>query len=758
MKRFIISIFFIIVGLFLFGCDTTIIEQQKFEFHYSVEGGNGVLEPTYANSFISNNCKSIDSTCKLDCGENSYNISFLHESNESYEIEFTAKPDKGYQVKEWLYNGKVVENFKDNLYVASVSAAENYICKISVVFEEVECDHIFGEGQKCDDKQDLYIIEYTCEICGLKKQELVIYSIIVNDESDSLINELPKEACPDNKITIQTKKYDDYDIEVYVNNTQIEQVVSNKVKDSLIFEFVMPHEAVEIVIKKILLDYYTVIFNSNDGIYVSGNENQSVNRIEKIVYPVYEKKGHTLKDYNIIKNDETKQIIVDIIWERNPYIFELKVFIEDELYYCNYYKYNEEIFLELPTKEGYCLEADEEMPSRMTGYDLAIYYKWDYEKVILTINYGYKTDRVKYYIGEIVEEPELEEHKYRGYSFEGWDREFPFEITEDTAVKAILVPYTSHLKFDSKGADYLEFDELYIETDQMLVFPKVKKEGFSFNGWYYNNVKYKEERWDEAHPVDIVLEAEWEYDLEYYEFGKYPQSHVSDVTLIEELNKLDIVNEQGYYEYNGEEYCKIEAAPVVENALYYSDGKIVVKGVEWFKVEPIKWSVTGVNRFTLKPLYLLDSTYFDLSGQGYLESDIRKYLLNDFYNAAFTEEEQQLLVACSNTISGYVDKDNVLTIFHTTVHDKVILVDGYDGAEMLTLTDYAIARGAVVCAIRDKTTNETTYYGDWWVFNQTSYKDDISIQAYFSASDGKFVSSVGNIIGVCINVEIYLDL
>jgi hypothetical protein len=55
----------------------------------------------------------------------------------SRELTFIASPDEGYQVKEWLFNGKIVEGNKTNSYKAIVSSEQNYIGVISVRFEAI---------------------------------------------------------------------------------------------------------------------------------------------------------------------------------------------------------------------------------------------------------------------------------------------------------------------------------------------------------------------------------------------------------------------------------------------------------------------------------------------------------------------------------------------------------------------------------------------------------------------------------------------
>jgi hypothetical protein len=54
------------------------------------------------------------------------------------ELTFIASPDEGYQVKEWLFNGKIVEGIKINSYKAIVSSEQNYCGVISVRFEAIQ--------------------------------------------------------------------------------------------------------------------------------------------------------------------------------------------------------------------------------------------------------------------------------------------------------------------------------------------------------------------------------------------------------------------------------------------------------------------------------------------------------------------------------------------------------------------------------------------------------------------------------------------
>ena len=55
------------------------------------------------------------------------------------------------------------------------------------------------------------------------------------------------------------------------------------------------------------------------------------------------------------------------------------------------------------------------------------------------------------------------------------------------------------------------------------------------------------------------LEVYEENGYKYLNYGSYPQTHVNDETLIASLNNLTETNERGYYEFEGEEYAKVES-------------------------------------------------------------------------------------------------------------------------------------------------------------------------------------------------------
>ena len=119
------------LSFMLAGC-----KDYGYRFHYRVIGGNGEIEPENSNFRTRAELCNESEFCELNCPEGSYVISLLG-NRKGCTIIFLAIPDEGYQVKEWLYNGKVVEDNKTNTYTANVTKKDNYNGVIEVVFEKI---------------------------------------------------------------------------------------------------------------------------------------------------------------------------------------------------------------------------------------------------------------------------------------------------------------------------------------------------------------------------------------------------------------------------------------------------------------------------------------------------------------------------------------------------------------------------------------------------------------------------------------------
>ena len=507
---------------------------------------------------------------------------------------------------------------------------------------------------------------------------------------------------------------------------------------------------------------YSVYFNGENGTLQDGDEYQKVDTFDDIIYPTYEYKGYFVLGYSVDIQDYNVYITVN--YERIPNYYFLKIYLDDELIEDELYQKGDIIDIDMPEMENFSITYDFEIPDVMPDKDVVIHSYWKIERCKLTVNYNADTIGIRNYTfdyGTLVEENQLENRasfRKTGHIFIGWDTEFPIVLEEDTTINVLWEPYQYTLVFDSHGADYVEFERLTFQYGDTIILPKASKESFKFGGWYYGTTKLDSDTIQRMCPSGTYnIDAKWIFGKAYYEFGRYPQSHVSDLELIEELNKITETNSIGYYEYNGEEYMKILASPVAENVLYYKDGSIVKSGEEWFKVESIKWKVVGNDKYILSPINLLDVCYYDLYGNPYSVSHIRSFLNNEFKNMAFKAEEQNKLLNFSKINTEFYVEGNKVTTITTAIKDDVFIKSLTDESSVnLELTDYAIAKGAIVTVATKN--NQNYYYGNWWVMEQAKSDSLTYYQIYYSYIDDKYLSARGAYKGICINFQIAIDL
>ena len=284
----------------------------------------------------------------------------------------------------------------------------------------------------------------------------------------------------------------------------------------------------------------------------------------------------------------------------------------------------------------------------------------------------------------------------------------------------------------------------------------------------------------------------------YINIGKYPQSEVFDFKLIEELDKINEVNEIGYIEYNGEEYLK---TTVVSKGLYYcfNSGILIDSQVtHYFKVEPIKWRIltTSGNKYTLLSESIIDGKQYynnpssrrkidDITvyANNYKYSDIRawlngydgtsydssNYTNNGFYDIAFTEEEKALIntTLVKNDLSSTGDSYN----YHISddTNDKIYLLSYAD----ITNLFYKFPSNADPATIRQATTSDyargkyirideqNTYGNGYWLLRtprntKPEYIKFVSIDGSAYTYDTLYCNS-DEILGIRPSMEITLN-
>ncbi len=218
----------------------------------------------------------------------------------------------------------------------------------------------------------------------------------------------------------------------------------------------------------------------------------------------------------------------------------------------------------------------------------------------------------------------------------------------------------------------------------------------------------------------------------YINYGKYPQTVVSDNSLILALNNLTETNSLGYYEYEGSEYAKLTATPY-SSGYKFSDNTTVISGTTYyFKVEPIKWRVISNNDGTIQLLseYILENQYYHpntdsrtidgktIYSNNYEHSCIRGWLNNEFYNKAFGTLDQSAILTTLVDNSASTTSSSSNSYASNNTNDKIYLLSYQDNltyfndnaSRQAKTTDYSRAKGAYM-------STTTSYYGNstWWL-------------------------------------------
>ena len=159
MKKIYIFMCLLSFSLLLTGC---IHKTYGYQFHFYVDGGNGTISIETTPSFNPDVilCSESGNMCSLNCSKNSYYVCLHGGKKGSRELTFVATPDIGYQVKEWIFNGKTVIGNKTDFFTAIVSSTNNYNSVISVTFEKKSHNHDYINGLcECGEFDNIWLNE-----------------------------------------------------------------------------------------------------------------------------------------------------------------------------------------------------------------------------------------------------------------------------------------------------------------------------------------------------------------------------------------------------------------------------------------------------------------------------------------------------------------------------------------------------------------------------------------------------------------------
>ena len=402
-----------------------------------------------------------------------------------------------------------------------------------------------------------------------------------------------------------------------------------------------------------------------------------------------------------------------------------------------------------------------------------------------------------------------------GRKFLGWYNDDGELVSEETSYT--VTAETEDLSFTARFADVLyslsvtsviegrgsattSVSGSYYYLDPITV-SATPKEGYLFAGWYSQGVLVSPENpYTFAMPaMDYKLSAVFQTQAEKEEkervgflplvdlengsatFGLYPQTRVSDEATIASLEALTSTNGNGWYRLNDDYYAKKEAAPYhfYNYTPVFDDGTAIESGkTYWFKCEPITWRILSSdedkNEYFLLATVLLDAHNYGEHSNNYKDSELRRWLNDEFYYTAFGLENTQAYIRTTtvdNSASTTKDWDNKFccedtedNVFSPSFKDYTNTEYGfwetfsaeascaYDPARKCRTTDWARANGAFYY----KGPGEDTYNGDYWT--RSPYAPQ-GLEAMNTGSfDGSvFFDSVSNssvCVRPCINLKV----
>ena len=381
----------------------------------------------------------------------------------------------------------------------------------------------------------------------------------------------------------------------------------------------------------------------------------------------------------------------------------------------------------------------------MPNYDFKLEAKWDYFRITYNLNGGINSasNKEHYSLNNV---PTLHNPTKNGYTFKGWkykgnyitniDSNWLTDITLDAVWQANSYSITYNL---NGGTNSSNNPSTYTVEDN-ITLPSPTKKGYIFEGWYKDSTfKNKINSIQKGNTGDISLCAKFITTAEAEEkgikpalnsidktltYGLYPQTHVSNTKLLSTLNNLTTSESNGWYLYNNAYYAKLTAKPY-ESSYTFDDGTTIVSGTTyWFKCEPITWKILKSNngKYKLLSTKLLDAHIYDSPSNNYKNSEIRSWLNNEFYNAAFLDNSYIQTTEVDNSASTTNSSTNEYTCENT--NDKVYLLSyqeylkssyGFSTSTSNSITreckttDYARANGAY-CSTSSSYKNNGYYW------------------------------------------------
>lgn len=258
-------------------------------------------------------------------------------------------------------------------------------------------------------------------------------------------------------------------------------------------------------------------------------------------------------------------------------------------------------------------------------------------------------------------------------------------------------------------------------------------------------------------------------------FGSYPQTQVTDLGLIANLNGqtlgVDSTVTFGGVRYKRlyfTEYtsCDTMLTPDASNS-WQDDNGYFINTVYWFKIEPIQWRVLSENDGILLVMSekLIDARAFnqEFTAVTWETCTLRQWLNGVFYNEAFNAAEQEKIFTTSlvnadnpwhGTSGGNDTTDKVFLLSYSEVLNPAYgfsadyLED--DAARRTQGTDYSKSRGLQVCT-------ESPYPGNSkWLLRSPGFYENDAGNVYCSGfvnNDNNDVKDAGNGVRPVMRIE-----
>ena len=191
----------------------------------------------------------------------------------------------------------------------------------------------------------------------------------------------------------------------------------------------------------------------------------------------------------------------------------------------------------------------------------------------------------------------------------------------------------------------------------------------------------------------------------YVYFGEYPQSIKA-----ENVEMTETTDTRGYFlGSDGAYYARVTATPY-QNSYTFSSGAPVVGGeVYYFKVEPIRWRVLSSegNAVTVICDSVIDRVVFDQdkSADQYANSDVRAWLNTQFFNTAFSADQQEIV-----TTTKFIDAEE-------SIEDKLFLLsrDEVNKTDFFATNDERRLISSDYIRAIEARVDPQTGVGIWWI-------------------------------------------